>query len=87
MNRSMRACMVSRRFALRADSQGHDQAPRQPMQIEVDVERFRVLQQGGSSQSCHGVPDTAGTWRSKMRAVSQAGRCAVALGMRGYGET
>jgi hypothetical protein len=72
---------------MRADSPGHDQAPRQPMQIEVDVERFRVLEQGQDSQSCHGVADTADTWRSKMRAVSQAGRCAVAFVMRGYGET
>jgi hypothetical protein len=60
---------------MRADSPGHYQAPRQPMQIEVDVERFRVLQQGESSQSCHGVPDTAGPGvakcaRSPMRAAA-----------------
>jgi alpha-beta hydrolase superfamily lysophospholipase len=72
---------------MRADSPGHDQAPRQPMQIEVDVERFRVLEQGEDSQLCHGVADTADTWRSQTRAVSQAGHRVVALGVRGYGET
>lgn len=36
---------------------------------------------------CHGFPDTWRNWRLQMEAVSQAGYRAIALDMRGYGES
>jgi pimeloyl-ACP methyl ester carboxylesterase len=50
---------------------------------------FHVLEQGEGPAVlfCHGFPDTAETWRSQMQAVAQAGYRAVALDMRGYGQS
>jgi pimeloyl-ACP methyl ester carboxylesterase len=36
---------------------------------------------------CHGFPETAYSWRSQLRALSEAGYRAVAPDMRGYGRT
>lgn len=36
---------------------------------------------------CHGFPDTWSSWRQQMKAVAHAGYRAIALDMRGYGES
>ncbi len=58
-------------------------------QVQLNGESFHVVEQGEgpSVLFCHGFPDTAETWRSQMRAVAEAGYRAVALDMRGYGES
>lgn len=50
---------------------------------------FHVIEQGEGPAVlfCHGFPDTAVTWRSQMRAVADAGYRAIALDMRGFGES
>lgn len=50
---------------------------------------FRVIEQGSGPAVlfCHGFPDLAETWRSQMRAVAEAGYHAIALDMRGYGDS
>lgn len=50
---------------------------------------FHVIEQGAGPAVlfCHGFPDTAETWRSQMRAVAEAGFRAIALDMRGFGES
>lgn len=60
-----------------------------PMQVEANGKPFRVLDLGNGPVVlfCHGFPDTAETWRSQMRAVADAGYRAVALDMRGFGES
>lgn len=57
--------------------------------LQVDGESFRVIEQGAGPAVlfCHGFPDTADTWRSQMRAVAAAGYRAVALDMRGFGQS
>jgi len=57
--------------------------------LTVNGETFRVLKQGAGPAVlfCHGFPDTAETWLSQMTAVSDAGFRAVALDMRGFGES
>ncbi|USX18650.1 alpha/beta hydrolase [Oxalobacteraceae bacterium OTU3REALA1] len=57
--------------------------------LQVDGESFRVIEQGAGPVVlfCHGFPDTADTWRSQMRAVAAAGYRAVALDMRGFGQS
>jgi pimeloyl-ACP methyl ester carboxylesterase len=51
--------------------------------------QFHVIEQGTGPAVlfCHGFPDTAETWRSQMKAVAEAGYRAVALDMRGYGQS
>jgi pimeloyl-ACP methyl ester carboxylesterase len=51
--------------------------------------RFHVLEQGEGPAIlfCHGFPDTAETWRSQMQAVAEVGYRAVAVDMRGYGQS
>lgn len=51
--------------------------------------KFHVMEQGEGPAVlfCHGFPDTAETWRSQMQAVAEAGYRAVALDMRGYGQS
>ncbi|HTG39038.1 alpha/beta hydrolase [Sphingomonas sp.] len=50
---------------------------------------FHVIEQGAGPAVlfCHGFPDTAETWRSQMRAVAEAGFRAIALDMRGFGQS
>jgi pimeloyl-ACP methyl ester carboxylesterase len=57
--------------------------------LQIDGEPFRVIEQGAGPAVlfCHGFPDTADTWRSQMRAVAAAGYRAVALDMRGFGQS
>jgi pimeloyl-ACP methyl ester carboxylesterase len=57
--------------------------------IEINGQKFRVLEQGNGPAVlfCHGFPDTATTWRRQMNAVADAGYRAVALDMRGYGDS
>jgi len=61
----------------------------QERRVEVNGEMFHVIEQGKGPVVlfCHGFPDTAETWRSQMLAVAQAGYRAVALDMRGFGES
>ncbi|WP_246719919.1 alpha/beta fold hydrolase [Methylocystis sp. H62] len=58
-------------------------------QVQVNSAPFHVIHrgQGPAVLFCHGFPDTAETWRSQMRAVEEAGYRAVAIDMRGYGES
>lgn len=58
-------------------------------QVEANGHPFRVIEQGSGPAVlfCHGFPDTAETWRSQMSAVAHAGYRAVALDMRGYGDS
>ena len=57
--------------------------------IDVGNNKFRVLEQGQGPAVifAHGFPDTADTWRSQMNAVAEEGYRAVALDMRGFGES
>jgi pimeloyl-ACP methyl ester carboxylesterase len=57
--------------------------------LNVNGETIHVLDQGNGPAVlfCHGFPDTAETWRSQLKAVSEAGYRAVALDMRGFGES
>jgi len=57
--------------------------------IDVGKNKFRVLEQGQGPAVlfAHGFPDTADTWRSQMNAVAEEGYRAVALDMRGFGES
>lgn len=57
--------------------------------LRIDGEYFHVIEQGSGPAVlfCHGFPDTAETWRSQMRAVAAAGYRAVALDMRGFGDS
>jgi pimeloyl-ACP methyl ester carboxylesterase len=57
--------------------------------LQINGETFHVIEQGAGPAVlfCHGFPDTAATWRSQMRAVADAGYRAVALDMRGFGES
>lgn len=57
--------------------------------LRIDGESFHVVEQGAGPAVlfCHGFPDTAATWRSQMRALAMAGYRAVALDMRGFGDS
>lgn len=57
--------------------------------LTINGESFHVLEQGAGPAVlfCHGFPDTAATWRSQMRAVAEAGYRAIALDMRGFGQS
>ena len=59
------------------------------VQIKANGGSFNVIEQGRGPAVlfCHGFPDTAETWRGQMQAVAEAGYRAVALDMRGYGES
>ncbi len=61
----------------------------QEKRVQVNGETFHVIEQGKGPVVlfCHGFPDTAQTWRSQMLALAQAGYRAVALDMRGFGES
>ena len=58
-------------------------------EIMVDGHSFHIIEQGDGPAVlfCHGFPDTALTWRKQMRAVAEAGYRAIALDMRGFGES
>lgn len=64
-------------------------SPLRSAMIEINGQRFHVLEQGHGPAVlfCHGFPDTAATWRKQMKAVADAGYRAVALDMRGYGDS
>jgi pimeloyl-ACP methyl ester carboxylesterase len=66
-----------------------DRFPLRRAQIQANGASFHVIQQGEGPAVlfCHGFPDTAETWRSQMRALAQSGYHAVALDMRGFGES
>lgn len=57
--------------------------------VQANGHDFHLIEQGDGPAVlfCHGFPDTAETWRSQMSAVSGAGYRAVAIDMRGYGES
>jgi len=57
--------------------------------LQINGNPFRVIEQGSGPAVlfCHGFPDLAETWRSQMRAVAEAGYHAIALDMRGYGDS
>ncbi len=57
--------------------------------VDAGYGQFHVIEQGAGPAVLfvHGFPDTAETWRSQMRAVAEAGYRAVALDMRGYGQS
>src|SRR5690606_10636265 len=63
--------------------------PLRSSMIAIEGGHFRVLEQGAGPAVlfCHGFPDTAATWRSQMKAVADAGFRAVALDMRGFGDS
>ncbi|WP_426131497.1 alpha/beta fold hydrolase [Pararhizobium sp. PWRC1-1] len=63
--------------------------PVRSAQVNVDGQCFHIIEQGQGPAVlfCHGFPDTAQTWKSQMRAVPEAGYRAVALDMRGFGNS
>ena len=75
--------------ALAATLEPDEPFPVRRAQIRTNGESFYVIEQGQGPAVllCHGFPDTAETWRSQMRALAQAGFRAVALDMRGYGNS
>lgn len=60
-----------------------------PCQVVADGHQFHIVEHGAGPAVlfCHGFPDTAATWHHQMIAVAEAGYRAVALDMRGYGES
>ena len=58
-------------------------------QLQINGASFHVIEQGRGPAVlfCHGFPETAETWRKQMQAVAEAGYRAVALDMRGYGQS
>lgn len=67
----------------------HNRFPVRRAQVRANGASFHVIEQGKGPAVlfCHGFPDTAATWTSQMRAVSEAGYRAVAIDMRGYGQS
>lgn len=57
--------------------------------LMVNGEKFRIIEQGEGPAVlfCHGFPDTAETWLSQLNAVANGGFRAIALDMRGFGES
>lgn len=63
--------------------------PVRSRKLTINGATFRVIEQGSGPAVlfCHGFPDLAETWRSQMRAVADADYHAIALDMRGYGDS
>jgi len=59
------------------------------VQVTANGHPFHILEcgQGPAVLFCHGFPDTALTWRSQLNAVAAAGYRAIALDMRGFGDS
>ncbi len=57
--------------------------------IEANGIRIRLAVAGGGPLVllCHGFPESWHSWRHQLRALAEAGYCAVAPDMRGYGGT
>lgn len=57
--------------------------------ISVNGAPFRLLEQGQGRAVlfAHGFPDIADTWRAQMAAVANAGFRAIAIDMRGFGQS
>ena len=75
--------------ALAISSKSNERLPVRRAQVRINGESFHVIEQGQGPAVlfCHGFPETAETWRGQMRAVAEAGYRAVALDMRGYGQS
>lgn len=75
--------------ALASAAQGPAASPLRRHRLSIGGGSFHVIEQGEGPAVlfCHGFPDTAETWRSQMRAVAAAGYRALALDMRGFGES
>ncbi|MBB3644426.1 pimeloyl-ACP methyl ester carboxylesterase [Rhizobium sp. BK619] len=58
-------------------------------EIEVNGASFHVVHQGRGPVVLflHGFPDTVETWRSQMQVVAENGYRAIALDMRGFGDS
>lgn len=80
---------VASAFGAAPEAAAKSLAPLRRSMVEANGQMFRVLEQGRGPAVlfCHGFPDTAETWRSQMNAVAGAGYRAIALDMRGYGES
>jgi pimeloyl-ACP methyl ester carboxylesterase len=70
-------------------SQADGNHPVRHAQVEANGASFHVVEQGQGPAVLflHGFPDTVETWRSQMQAVSDNGYRAVALDMRGFGDS
>ncbi|MDK2761981.1 MAG: alpha/beta hydrolase [Sphingopyxis sp.] len=81
------ATLAPRIYAAPASATGS--FPVRTRQLTINGASFRVIEQGSGPAVlfCHGFPDLAETWRSQMRAVAEAGYHAIALDMRGYGDS
>ena len=57
--------------------------------IAANGASFHVVEQGEGPAVLflHGFPDTVETWRSQMQTVSDKGYHAIALDMRGFGDS
>ena len=57
--------------------------------VEANGLRIHLAEQGGGPLVlfCHGFPETWWSWRHQLKALAEAGYHAVAVDMRGYGET
>ena len=57
--------------------------------VETNGIRMHVAEQGTGPLVvfCHGFPESWYSWRHQLRALAEAGFCAVAPDMRGYGRT
>lgn len=75
--------------ALAQEAGSSGQFPVRRAQVQVNGEAFHVIEQGQGPAVlfCHGFPEIAETWRGQMQAVAEAGYRAVALDMRGYGQS
>lgn len=72
-----------------ANDQNVDNFPVRRSQIWANGGSFHVIEQGDGPAVlfCHGFPDTAETWRHQMRGVAAAGYRAIAMDMRGSGDS
>lgn len=75
--------------ALVRAAEGDTTLPVREHMVDAGYGQFHVIEQGEGPAVLfvHGFPDTAATWRHQMRAMAEAGYRAIALDMRGYGQS
>lgn len=63
--------------------------PVRATKVQANGGAFHVIEQGEGPAVLflHGFPDTAETWRSQMQVVADAGYRAIALDLRGFGDS
>lgn len=76
-------------LTLASPASAAERFPVRTRKLTINGAPFRIIEQGRGPAVLfvHGFPELAETWRSQMRAVAEAGYHAIALDMRGYGDS